>query len=227
VGFEPTKRASAYGLAHRCPYRSGGPLRSLLPHSRTFAPFALFRRKRRDSNSQRARGTLPVFGTGSSSSRIASTQCGGRDLNPQSLMAPGLQPSPLPVTVYLRITKQGAGFEPAKACATGSADRPLRPRGNPCTLHQHARRESNPRHPVLETGALPLSYRRIRRHSRTHALTHFFAKRPEGFEPPPSGFVIRRSGPAELRAHTSTHSPSAWGDSNPRRPDWRSGAPAI
>ena len=75
-------------------------------------------RKRRDSNSQRARGALPVFGTGSSSSRVASMrQCGGRDSNPQSLTAPRLQRDPLPVTVYLlaQNAKQEAGFEPARA----------------------------------------------------------------------------------------------------------------
>src|SRR5688572_3260309 len=48
-------------------------------------------------------------------------------------MAPDLQSGPLPITVYLRLIhpEQGAGVEPAKACATGFADRPLRPLGNP------------------------------------------------------------------------------------------------
>jgi hypothetical protein len=146
-------------------------------------------------------------------------------------MAPGLQPDPLPVTVYLRVVhpEQGAGFEPAKACATGFADRPLRPLGNP-RLHpptistpggirtpdhriwssvlyqlsyrrmsinvvQHARRESNPRLPGLESGALPAELQAYLRPGTS--------VRPEGFEPPASGFVIRRSAPAELRARAS------------------------
>jgi hypothetical protein len=144
-------------------------------------------------------------------------------LNPQSLPAPGLQPGPLPVTVYLRVpsNEQGAGFEPAKACATGFADRPLRPLGNPCVTHvhrQHARRESNPRHLDLESSALP---------AELQAYVHPSSTRPEGFEPPASGSVIRRSGPAELRAHLSSSSSVDQAPGRIRTFGLRTGGPAL
>lgn len=111
--------------------------------------------------------------------------------------------------------EQGAGFEPAKAFATGFADRPLRPLGNPCfTHHQHAREESNPRPPGLESGALPAELQAY--------VCRGPSVRPEGFEPRASGFVIRRSAPVELRAHASHQAPGGI-----RTLNLRTGGPAL
>lgn len=126
------------------------------------------------------------------------------------------------------------GLEPPEPAGTRSTAGPASSYGLPPRSIQQSRgRDSNPRRlapPVLQTGpfgrsgtpASPaiilvstpggnrtpdiwiwspalfqLSYRRISIPSST---------RPEGFEPPTSGSVIRRSGPAELRAHLSSSS---------------------
>ena len=157
----------------------------VLPYSRTFS-----QRKRRDSNSQRARGALPVFGTGSSSSRIASTNAEGGTRPPRALGHPVYSRArcQLRSTSAFEPPEQGAGFEPAWACAAGFADRPLQPLGNPCTnpparpegfeppttgfgvtaLSQLSYRRIPPTLPYVraldlrtESGALPLSYRPI------------------------------------------------------------------
>ena|GEM_PF-3934440 len=201
VGFEPTRRARRRRRSRPLPMPAGGPLQS---------------RKRRDSNSQRTRARYRFSGP-------APHPAGSL---PRAVRR---EASMLLLSHFRTLPEQEAGFEPAKAFATGFADRPLRPLGNPCVITSHrlpARPEGfEPPTPGFGVTVLyqlsyrripsstpgrnrtpdirfwrpalyQLSYRRIPSHVRTPTM------RPEGFEPPPSGFVIRRSAPAELQAHT-------------------------
>jgi hypothetical protein len=212
VGFEPTKTHRAARTEQADPSQK-----------------VRKQRKRRDSNSQRARGAPPVFGTGSSSSRIAPT------VRREGLEPPepnGARSTAGPAPRYglppRRASSGGGGIRTREGLrrrfcgpAPSAAREPLRPSS---TSTPGGIRTPDIR--IWSHGALPLSYRRISSarsistpggtrtpdvrfwrpalyplsYRRIHRNP---SKRPEGFEPPPSGFVIRRSAPAELRARSS------------------------
>ena len=136
------------------PVPSGGPLQDP-------------QRKRRDSNSQRTRVRDRFSGPAPHpAGSLPRAQCGARDSNPQRPKPPDLQSGPLPVTVYLRVihpspSRAGGGIRTREGVrrwfcrpAPSAARAPLHL--YPLPPHQHARRDSNPQPPELESGAPPV-----------------------------------------------------------------------
>jgi hypothetical protein len=165
---------------------AGGPL-----HHKEAARFELATHSR----------ALPVFGTGSSSIRITSiTRAEGGTRTPRACRHPvyGRARFQLRVTSAFHPTSRGRDSNPRRLAPpvlrTGPFGRSGTPASPACILVSTPGGNRTPDIWIWSPALFQLSYRRMSIPSST---------RPEGFEPPTSGSVIRRSGPAELRAHLS------------------------